>query len=197
MEDIAATAGVSPATAYNHFPSKHALIGSVYAPLVQPLLVQAERDAAAGRPVVAALEDQVRALARLTYRYRTLTAAFWSAVQEYTIRVAGPADPGDEVDPRTLAPVPAPIGLLVEHGQRTGELRAYPSATEMSTMVANMLLIRSVNHAGGDPESATDLLLTVLLGTLCPARLVATPRDQPVDPEARHHSNGIMGALGE
>jgi AcrR family transcriptional regulator len=34
MEDIAARAGVSPATAYNHFPSKQALVGQVFAPLL-------------------------------------------------------------------------------------------------------------------------------------------------------------------
>lgn len=46
---IRVPAGVSPATAYNHFPSEHALVGHVYSPLVQPLLVQAQRDTAAGR----------------------------------------------------------------------------------------------------------------------------------------------------
>ena len=36
MEDVAAAAGVSAATAYNHFPSKHVLVGCVYSPLVRP-----------------------------------------------------------------------------------------------------------------------------------------------------------------
>lgn len=93
MEDVAAAAGVSAATAYNHFPSKHVLVGSVYGPLVRPLLSEAERDIAAGRPVVDALTDQIRALARISQRYRKLTASFWSAVEEYTIKVSARRTP--------------------------------------------------------------------------------------------------------
>src|SRR5258706_10884189 len=78
MEDIAQAAGVSAATAYNHFPTKHALLGHVYRPLVRPLIVQAGRDIEAGRSMVVALEDQVRALCRITDRYQKLTAAHWS-----------------------------------------------------------------------------------------------------------------------
>jgi AcrR family transcriptional regulator len=43
VEDIAAEAGVSAATAYNHFPTKHVLIGVVFAPHVATLLVQADQ----------------------------------------------------------------------------------------------------------------------------------------------------------
>jgi len=172
MEDIAAAAGVSAATAYNHFPSKHALVGHLYSPLIQPLLVQAEQDIAEHRPVVDALCDQVKALARITFRYRSLTAAFWSAMQEYTIRVAGPADPTDDIDPRTLANIPESIRVLVEHGQRTGEVRRFPSAFEVSALIVNMLLIRSINRPHELPEVTSEMLLTVMFGILRPDLLV-------------------------
>ncbi len=173
MEDVAQAAGVSAATAYNHFPTKHALLGYLYQPLVRPLIVQAERDIAARRPVVAALEDQVRALTRITSRYQQLTASFFAAAQEYTIRVAGPPDPEDDVDPRGLAPLPDALRLLIEHGQRTGELRTYPPANEISAIAANILILRSVNRAGQPPDIAAELLLTVIFGTLCPEILTA------------------------
>lgn len=180
IEDIAAAAGVSAATAYNHFPSKHSLIGHVYGPLVRPLLVQAERDVAAARPVVAALEDQVRALARTTSRHRELTGSFFAAVQDYTIRVDGPADPSDEIDPRLLAPVPESIRILVEHGQRTGELRAYPPAAEISAIVVNNLLTRAMNRPYEPAEQRAELLLTVLFGALRPELLLnGAPGDRP------------------
>lgn len=182
IEDIAAAAGVSAATAYNHFSSKHSLIGHVYEPLVKPLLVQAEKDVASGRTVVHALEDQVRAVARLSYRHQGLTAAFFCAVQDYTIRVEGPADPGDDVDPRTLVPLPDAIRVLVEHGQATGELRSYPGADEMSRIVVNLLLIRAVTHPAELPDVRAELLLTVMFGALRPEILMIDGPDvRPFD----------------
>jgi AcrR family transcriptional regulator len=180
MEDIAATAGVSAATAYNHFPSKHALVGHVYNPLIKPLLVQAELDLASGRPVVEALCDQVKALSRVSFRYRKLTAAFWSAVQEYTIKVAGPPDPKDIIDPRTLAPIPESICKLIERGQSTGALRGFPSALEVSGMIVNLLLIRSINRPDEPAEATSEVLLTVMFGMLRPELLTdAAPGDRP------------------
>ena len=152
VEDIAAAAGVSAATAYNHFPSKHGLIGTVYAPYVRSLVTEAERDLAAGRPVVAALTDQVRALARLTARHRGLTVAFTAAVQEYTIRVGRAPDPRDPGDPRTQAPVPDVLRGLVERGQATGELRPFPPAAEISTSLVNLLLLRTLSRPDERPE---------------------------------------------
>ncbi|MCW2719769.1 MAG: hypothetical protein QOG20_4934 [Pseudonocardiales bacterium] len=178
MEDVAQAAGVSAATAYNHFPTKHALLGHVYRPLVRPLITQAEHDITAGRSMAEAVNDQVRALCRICDRYRTLTASFWSAVQEYTIRVEGPADPTDDVDPRTLAPIPEALRLLVEHGQRTGELRPYPPAGEISTMIVNLLLLRSVNRPDESPEAAAELLLTVMFGSLRPELLMTADGDE-------------------
>jgi AcrR family transcriptional regulator len=173
MEDIASTAGVSAATAYNHFSTKHALLGHVYQPLVRPLIVQAENDIATGRPIIEALEDQVRALSRTSFRNRKLTAAFWSAVEEYTIRVSGPPDPEDEADPRTLAPIPESLCRLIAHGQRRHELRAFPTALEMSGVIVNLLLLRSINHPDEPADVTAELLLTVMFGSLKPELLSA------------------------
>jgi AcrR family transcriptional regulator len=177
MEDVAAAAGVSAATAYNHFPSKHTLVGAVYRPIVHPLLVQAQQDLAAGRPIVDALCDQVVALARISQRYRKLTAAFWSAVEEYTIKVGALADPPDELDPRTLAPVPLPLRVLIECGQATGELRAYPPAIEVSEMIVNLLLLRSISRPNESAEVTAELLLTALFGMLRPELLADSDGD--------------------
>lgn len=177
MEDIAATAGVSVATAYNHFPTKHALVGHVFGPVVHPLLVQAQHDIAVGRPVVPALKDQVIGLARVSSRYRTLTSAFFAAVEDYTLRVRALPEPDtdSEGDPRLLAPVPTPLQLLIEHGQAQGELRAYPPAIELSGFVVNMVLMRAINRPNESPADLAELLLTVMFGALKPELLSADP----------------------
>lgn len=173
VEDVAATAGVSPATAYNHFATKHALIGHVYAPLVRPLIAQATADLARERPVVDALVDQLRALARVCARNRALTAAFWSGAEEYAIRVGGQATDGDEQDPRTIAPVPDTIRGLIERGQRTGELRGYPPALELSGILVNVLLMRSLVWPDEPHQDTARILVTLALGALAPELIIA------------------------
>ncbi len=178
MEEIAAAAGVSPTTAYNHYPTKHALLGHVYGPLLRPLVAAAEHDIATDRPMVDAMTDQVKGLASVLFGQRMLASALFSAVQEYTIRIGGPPDPADELDPRNLAPAPLPVRLLVEHGQRTGQFRTYPPALEVGGMTINLLLIRCVNRPAEGEEAAVEMLLTVIFGMLRPDLLAAAGLDE-------------------
>lgn len=168
MEDVAQAANVSAATAYNHFPTKHALLAQVYWPIISPLAVAARADVDAGRPAVEALEEQVRALCRVSARNRELTAAFWCASVDYAIKVGGELDPGDQDDPRVLAPLPEALRLLIEYGQQSGQLRPYPPAYEVAVLVINTLLLRSVNRASEPADTTAELLLTVMFGLLCP-----------------------------
>jgi AcrR family transcriptional regulator len=177
VEDIAEAAGVSAATAYNHFPTKHALVAAVFEPHVRTLVGQAESDLAARRCVVEALTDQVRAMARLSWYHRGLTAAFTAAVFDYTVRVGDAPDPTDTGDPRNIAPINCPLILLVQRGQATGLLRSYPSAMEISSVIVNLLLVRSINRKDERADITAELLLTVLWGALRP-ELVQTPTAQ-------------------
>lgn len=177
MEDIAATAEVSPASAYNHFASKHTLIGHVYAPYVTALVDQADQDRERGRDLVDALKDQVSALTRMTARNHGLTTAFWFALNDYAGgRPAGPPEPGDPDDPRVLAPIPATVLGLVSDGQGSGEFRSYPEAGDVAGTIANMLLIRAVNRPHEPPERTAELLLTAMFGLLKPALLLDAER---------------------
>jgi AcrR family transcriptional regulator len=166
--------------AYNHFPSKHALIGHVYAPLVQTLRTQAHRDIAAGRPVVPALIDHVRALVRIAWRNRGLTAALSAGIADYAVKVGRPADPHDENDPRVVAPVADVAIELISRGQQSGELRSWPPADEVGTMIINLLLLRAVGRPHDPPELIAELMLTLLFGALRPELLSdAGPDSRP------------------
>jgi len=180
VEDIASAAGVSNATAYNHFPSKHALIGHVYAPLLSALRTQARLDIESGRPVVPALIDHLRALVRISWVHRGLTAALSAGIADYAVKVGGPADPRDENDPRVLAPMAAVTIELITRGQVTGELRPWPPADEIGTMVVDLLLVRAVGRPHDPPELTAELMLTLLFGSLRPELLVdAGPDGRP------------------
>jgi AcrR family transcriptional regulator len=172
VEDVAEAAEVSAATAYNHFPSKHVLIAHVFAPRVRPLVVQADHDLALGRDVRAALTDQVRALVRVSRRQRGLMTAFAAAVLDYAIKVGGPPNPSDELDPRNIAPIPDTIIGLIERGQATGALRPFPPAVDISGMLVNILMMRVINRPTEPPEATTELLLTMLFGVLRPETLL-------------------------
>jgi AcrR family transcriptional regulator len=178
VEDIAAAAGVSAATAYNHFPSKHALIGHVYRPLVLPLVVQAEHDVNDGRSVTDALIDQVKALVRTASRHRVLTAAFHAGVQDYTSRASASPRDDDDLDPRNLVPLPEALRILIEHGQRCGELRSYPPAADISSMIVDLMLARGATKPDEPASTTAELLLTLLFGALRP-ELLANDDQRP------------------
>jgi AcrR family transcriptional regulator len=182
MEDIAAGAGVSLATAYNHFPSKQALVGHVFAPLLSSCLARAEHDVATDRPVVEALNEQLRALTEIVFRHRRLAAALWAAAQEYTLRVADVGHPDSHLDPLVQAPIGHIVGLLVEHGQRTGQLRRHPPAVSISRQIVNMMLLSCVDVGQSAPDEVAELLLTVLFGCLRPELLTdGGPDDRPFE----------------
>jgi hypothetical protein len=121
--------------------------------------------------------EQVNALARLSWYHRGLTASFTAAVLDYTIRTWKAPDPDDQADPRILAPINRALLLLIQHGQATGELRSHPPAAEISAVVVNLLLVRSINREDEPPAVTADLMLTLLFGALRPELVIARAGD--------------------
>jgi AcrR family transcriptional regulator len=172
LEDVARRAGVSVATAYNHFPGKFVLIGHVYSSHIAPVLQQAEDDEAAQRPAVHALSDHLHQLATVFRANRSLTAAFANAVQEFTARVQQRPDPDDENDPRVLVPVPRGLGVLIDAAQRRGELGRYRDPTDLSEQMTFLLFLRCVTHPDETPDETAEMLLRIILGVLAPELLM-------------------------
>ena len=72
--------------------------------------------------------------------------------------------------------MPEALELLIEHGQRSGELRSYPSARDMRGLLVNTVLARNVNRPAERPETTAELLLTVMFGALRPGVLAGAER---------------------
>ena len=180
MEDIAEAAGVSAATAYNHFRTKTALIGAVYGPRIVAAVAAADAALAAGDDVVEILIRHVRDLVDRTREEPLLTLAFIGGVLDASMRIHGPADPDDPDDPRALAPMHEGLTRVITVGQRDGRFRRYPTAEEMAAQVANVLLLRVLSRPDESPEESVELALTLLFGALCPQLLTeAGPEGRP------------------
>ena len=104
---------------------------------------------------------------------------FFAAASEYTIKTGALPDPDDDADPRTLVPMTEALELLITYGQSVGELRAYPSARDVSGLLVNTVLIRNVNRPGESADTTAKLLLTVMFGALRPEVLVDAARPFP------------------
>ncbi len=177
MEDVAKAAGVSTATAFNHFPTRHALMGHLYAPFVQAVSEKADAAIAGGADVVELVEHHVRDLAAMARDHQALTVPLIGAVQEYTVRVGGPPSRDDPNDPRVLAPVPDALIGLLQRGQAQGLLRTYPRASEIGVQITNLLLLRSLTRPNETASDTAELMLTLLFGALRPETLVDAGRD--------------------
>ncbi|MEU7525988.1 TetR/AcrR family transcriptional regulator [Saccharothrix sp. NPDC042600] len=169
IEDIAKTAGVSPATAYNHFPGgKQELIGRVYAPFIDPLAEAAEADVDAGRDPIEAVEDHIRAAVMVMRRELPLTIALTAAVTEQVVKVGRPPVP-DPNDVRMLARWTTSLTLLVAYGQDQGVFREFPAAQDVSSYHILSLLQRIISRR----EETVEETVAIALSQLLPPLLIA------------------------
>jgi AcrR family transcriptional regulator len=152
LEDVASCAGVSTATTYNHFPTKHALIAHVYAPLVALPIERARALRAEGRDAVEVLEEHIRDLATATREHEALTVPFVFAVQDHSARTDRAPDPADDADPRIIAPLAQVLGELIVQGQEEGTLRPFPPGRDFAAQVFNLLLLRVMSCRGSRPS---------------------------------------------
>ncbi|MEX0789839.1 MAG: TetR/AcrR family transcriptional regulator [Actinomycetota bacterium] len=178
VEDVARLAGVSTATAFNHFPTKFALIGHVFAPILRGVLEEEQSD----DPALSTDEALIRHLSRLSKAFRAdsnraLTVAFTGALQEYTARIGGQPDPADHNDPRTIAPIPTRLNELIEQAQASSDARTFPPARDLATQVTNLLLLRCLTRPQESAADSAEVVLTIMFGVLRPEVLVEAGRD--------------------
>lgn len=178
VEDVARLAGVSSATAFNHFPTKFALIGHVFAPILHEVLEEERKQG----QVPSTVEALVRHVSRLSvalraHSNRALTVAFTGALQEYTARVGGQPNPADANDPRIIVPIPTRLTELIEQAQASPDTRTFPPARDFATQVTNLLLLRCLTRPQESAADSAEVVLTIIFGVLRPEILVAAGRD--------------------
>lgn len=186
MEDVAAHAGVSSATTYNHFPTKGLLVAHVCAPMVAEPVARARAalDAAGpDAPVAAALVTHVHDLSAVLRHHEALSVTLLWSVQEHVARVRrapDPSSPDADCDPRVVVPATAGMCPLLERGQATGELRPFPPGAELANHLMTMLLVRTVNRRAETAAETAEMALTTLFAALRPEDLVAAgPTGRP------------------
>jgi AcrR family transcriptional regulator len=104
ITEVAARAGVATATCYNHFGSKHALLGHLFAPGIAAAVDRVEALAATGADPLAVVRAAVGEAVSLLLADRRMTFSLFAAVQEDTIRSAGPS--AGPADVRVIANLP-------------------------------------------------------------------------------------------
>ncbi|MFI9848097.1 TetR/AcrR family transcriptional regulator [Nonomuraea sp. NPDC051941] len=159
IEDVAKTAGVSAATAYNHFKSKQILMGFVYRPLVGRLLKSVERALKDDSDPMDAILRHFYDLAALARRRRQLTESLVAAMHEQTLKHGQVAVEPDEEDIRHLVPLYTMLADLMEHGRKRGLLRSGSSVIAGAIFYTDTLLHHALNLR---EESAHDTALLML-----------------------------------
>lgn len=156
MERIAATAGVSVGTLYNHFEDRNAILGALRTSRVGQLRgrLGAMLEEVLGRPA----REQVRAFLATLASHGQRHGRFFSALMQ------------EQMGPTTLRPpsrvqselLPVAREILAR-GAASGELREDPTDLRADALVAlaRLLLVRTVDGHGGDAEidALADLFL--------------------------------------
>ncbi|WP_231330843.1 TetR/AcrR family transcriptional regulator [Actinomadura graeca] len=171
MEDVAKAAGVSTATAYNHFRTKQSLIGYAYSPLLKDLIEAADQAIKNRYPPIAAIREHILDLSLLARTHRDLTLCLIAAMQEQSQKTGSTITESDDV--RRLAPLSEPLVRLISYGQDFGAVRPDPSAADTGVYHTSALLFRVLSR----PHESAEDTAAVTLSQLLPA--LVSESDQP------------------
>ncbi|MCW2899046.1 MAG: regulatory protein TetR [Streptosporangiaceae bacterium] len=164
MDDIAAGAGLSLATAYTYFKNKSALMGPVCRPYYEELEKQLEADLER----VPALDAAVRLVKNMSAFVRknvTLTVALLTAVREQSEREPNLSD--DEPRIFDFVPFSELMVRALSQAQQNSEVALAPGEVrDIALYHTNALLLRVFV---GPPTESPDELARLVLSQLLPA----------------------------
>jgi AcrR family transcriptional regulator len=160
MEDIAARAGVSVGTLYNHFEDRDALLVVLIQARREALLAQVDQVLAEveGRP----FREQLRALLDKVFGHFHEHSRFFAIVVQSEV-FRGPGYPQRA---GSLVELTKRVEQLVQRGVAAGELRGEGSelyATLLVGMVRSVLMRAAETKRGEDLRHGADTLIQVFL----------------------------------
>jgi AcrR family transcriptional regulator len=174
ITEVAARAGVATATCYNHFGSKHALIGHLFAPRIAEAVARVEGRIAAGAQARDVVRVAVLEMTRMLKARRTLTFALFAALQEDAIRSDGP--PRGPGDVRLIAHIPLILDTALRHASDVLGLDLDVDRT--ARYHTNALLMQIMMRPDATVDDITDFVLLQLRGALL-ARCAEATSEQP------------------
>jgi AcrR family transcriptional regulator len=185
MEDIAARAGVSLATAYTYFKSKRSVIGYTYRPYYLTLREQLTLDLE-NTSAIQALKRLVLNLSRLMRQKPNLTIAVMTAAREET--ALDDASAPDEPDVRQLVPL---SDLMIDCLRRAKEQHEIPATLpvqDIGTYHTNALLLRIFSH----PDETAESTATFVLSQICPVLSVISSGVHEIGSPATANQTYVM-----
>jgi AcrR family transcriptional regulator len=116
MDDVAAAAGVSLATAYNHFKTKGALVAAIYAELIEPLTKEVE-DRYWDLEWPDLIDLYIRGLVDVVNRNPILTKCLFRAMMDDQLRVVAAPANGEQAK-LPYVPMVEPLAEIIERVPR-------------------------------------------------------------------------------
>lgn len=163
VEMIAAEAGVGPATVYNRFGTKSALVSAVIAENTQPLMLAVKADLRNRAPLRGAIESHLMRTAKFLSEHREIAHAILYALADDTRPQPAEGRPGYVCLTPTLQ---EPMELLVREGQASGVLKPKPSAERVAMLATNVLVLNMIALPMASPTRAAQGVIDLLLDGL-------------------------------
>jgi AcrR family transcriptional regulator len=182
VEVIADVAGVSPGTVYNRLGSKAAIAAHLLTGWLPSLEADARKDVDADLCVSETVSRHFERLGILIDADRPLAEALFLAVIEQSQRSKAPTGRND---PRTIMPLPQPLRLLLEAGERRGELRPCQDLDDLSRIATAFLATRVLARTEPATRSGAFVADLVLNGIRAEGPATSTSRAHRRQPRIR------------
>lgn len=158
LADIATASSLTVADLKRLFPSKVDIIVAALTPEFERVLRLGRADARLEVEPIAALKRSVGRLAEFVARNRSMSSGMLLALSFEQFH-----EPSTVTTIREQLPLPSALTPILERGQRRGDFGTEASASELATILANNVVIRSVSRSEEGPEQVSDYVLRVFL----------------------------------